>query len=184
MGLALNSGPQRCTSSGYCGAPAKAAHSIPGELFRKGLGSGLPLHNLDLGALDPAERFLSRAHAAWERMTPAADRERYAWRPPVLGPAFLESVEGIAGVSRERIVEVCAHVASGRARDIPGLELHVLRTSETGGAPGRERADGAKAWRCSLQANTPAARRLHFWRLPDGSVELANVVYHDDFSIS
>lgn len=138
----------------------------------------------ELAALDPAERFLSRAHAAWERMTPAADRERYAWRAPVLGPAFLESVEGIAGVSRERIVEVCAHVASGRARDIPGLELHVLRTSETGGAPRRERADGAKAWRCSLQANTPAARRLHFWRLPDGRVELANVAYHDDFSIA
>jgi hypothetical protein len=80
-------------------------------------------------------------------------------------------------------VEVSAHVASGRAHEIPSLELHQLRASVGGGAPQRTRQDGAKAWRCSLQAGTPAARRLHFWLLPDGRVELAKVAYHDDFSI-
>jgi hypothetical protein len=30
---------------------------------------------------------------------------------------------------------------------------------------------------------TAAARRLHYWRLPGGRVELAKIVYHDDFSI-
>ena len=87
------------------------------------------------------------------------------------------------GISRGKIVDACAHVASGRAAEIPGLELHPLRESEAGGAPQRTRDDGAKAWRCSLQAGSPAARRLHYWQLPDGRVELANVVYHEDFSI-
>ncbi|HET7171898.1 MAG TPA: S1 RNA-binding domain-containing protein [Gaiellales bacterium] len=131
----------------------------------------------------PEARLLAEIRQAWERTTMEDDRARYPWRDPAVGPELLDSLERIQGVSRERVVEVCAHVASGRAADIPGLDLHALRSSESGGTPQRERADGAKAWRCSLQASTPAARRLHFWRLPDGGVELAKVVYHDDFSI-
>jgi predicted RNA-binding protein with RPS1 domain len=136
------------------------------------------------GDRDPGTRFVEHVRRSWEQRTTAADRERYPWREPVLGPAFLESLDRVEGIRRERVVEACAHVASGRAADIPGLELHPLRTSETGGAPKLERADGAKAWRCSLQSNAPSARRLHFWRLPDGRVELAKVVYHDDYSIA
>jgi hypothetical protein len=36
----------------------------------------------------------------------------------------------------------------------------------------------------TLQTNSPAARRLHYWELPGAGIELAKVVYHDDFSIS
>ncbi len=57
--------------------------------------------------------------------------------------------------------------------------------SEAGGTEQRVRADdGAKAWRVSLQINTPSARRLHFWRLPDGGVELSRVGVHDDLTIT
>lgn len=140
----------------------------------------------ELDALDPGggRRFLDEVRSAWERLTVGDDRRRFPWREPVLGPEFLPSLVAVQGVSRDRVVEVSAHVASGRAAEIPGLELHPLRTSEGGGAPQRERDDGAKAWRCSLQASTPAARRLHYWTLPGGDVELAKIVYHDDFSIS
>jgi hypothetical protein len=34
--------------------------------------------------------------------------------------------------------------------------------------------------RVSIEQNTPAARRMHFWQKPDGSVELIRVVTHDD----
>jgi hypothetical protein len=47
-------------------------------------------------------------------------------------------------------------------------------------------ADGALAWRCSLQAGTPLARRLHWGSLPGESgvtAEFANVAVHDKFSI-
>ena len=135
------------------------------------------------GERDSETRFVAEVRASWERQTTPADRERYPWHDPVLGPEFLTSLDRVEGIGRERVVEVCAHAVSGRAAFIPGLELHPLRTSETGGAPQRERADGAKAWRASLQSNTAAARRLHFWRLRDGRVELAKVVYHDDYSI-
>ena len=135
-----------------------------------------------LGASDE-DRFVAEVRAAWERMTTPADRERFPWTTPAVGPDLLESLRTVQGISRGKIVDACAHVASGRAAEIPGLELHPLRESEAGGAPQRTRDDGAKAWRCSLQAGSPAARRLHYWQLPDGRVELANVVYHEDFSI-
>jgi hypothetical protein len=137
----------------------------------------------EVATLDPAERFLRAVRSAWERNTLGDDRRRFPWRAPALGSGFLASLDEMHGIARERIVDVCAHVASGRARDIPGLELHPLRSADAGGSPQLRRADGAKAYRCSLQANTPAARRLHYWQLSDGDVELAKVVYHDDFSI-
>jgi predicted RNA-binding protein with RPS1 domain len=136
-----------------------------------------------LEAVNPRRRFIAEVQQAWERTTTRDDRARYPWRAPVLGPEFLESLANVQGVSREKITEVCAHVVSGRAPHVPGLEVHPLRVSEVGGAPQRVREDGAKAWRCSLQVSTPAARRLHYWQLPEGETELAKVVYHDDFSI-
>lgn len=44
-------------------------------------------------------------------------------------------------------------------------------------------ADGAKAYRLYLQQGTPSARRLHYWQLADGRIELANVGFHDVISI-
>lgn len=41
----------------------------------------------------------------------------------------------------------------------------------------------AVAWRASLQVNTPSARRIHYWVLPSGRVDLARVSTHDDFTI-
>lgn len=133
--------------------------------------------------LDASRRFVAEVYQAWDRVTLPADRARFPWREPIIGPDFLDSLAATQGVSRERVLDVCAHVACGRAAEIGGLELHPLRASEGGGASQLEREDGAKAWRCSLQASTAAARRLHYWQLPDGGVELAKVGYHDDLSI-
>jgi predicted RNA-binding protein with RPS1 domain len=133
--------------------------------------------------VDAAERFVSDVQRAWESQTTVDDRRRYPWRQPSLGPDFLDSLVQVQGVGRERVVDVCAQVACGRAAEIAGLELHPLRSSEGGGSSQRVREDGARAWRCSLQVSSPSARRLHYWQLPGGAVELAKIVYHDDMSI-
>jgi len=134
-------------------------------------------------APDEEARLRSEIHAAWERSTTPADRDRYAWRDPILGPDFLDSLQRVHGVTRERVVEVCAEVVCGRAPERAGFEVHPLRASEGGGADQRVRNDGAKAYRASLRVGTAAARRLHYWELPGGDVELAKIVYHDDFTI-
>lgn len=153
------------------------------ELRAEGDSKSRLQRELDAVDMDANRRFVAEVYQAWDRLTLPADRDRFPWREPIIGPDFLGSLETIQGVSRDRVIDVCAHVACGRAAEIGGLELHPLRTSEGGGAAQVEREDGARAWRCSLQVSTAAARRLHYWQLPVGGVELAKVGYHDDFSI-
>lgn len=88
---------------------------------------------------------------------------------------------GPAGVSTERIARVCAMVACRRAAQT-GSEPHPLRRNPSPTAPQWERADGATAWRCALKGSA-GGPRLHYWQLPDGTIEFALVVAHDDFSI-
>jgi hypothetical protein len=128
------------------------------------------------------EAFLRGVAAAYDRIYGEADREDFPLGRMAVGPGFLESARTLEGIDRVRILEVCAHVAAGRAWHIPGLRVHPLR-SGPGGAPQRRRPGGAQAWRCALQVGSPAARRLHWWAVPGpggGTVEFDSVGTHDD----
>jgi hypothetical protein len=75
---------------------------------------------------------------------------------------------------------VIGEILTGRVHDLAGRGTQQLRTSEAGSAPFMTRPDSATCWRVSLQANTRRARRLHYWHLTDGAVELSSVRNHDD----
>jgi predicted RNA-binding protein with RPS1 domain len=125
----------------------------------------------------------SGAFIAWLGVTHArlhgpAERTRYPMHRVVIGPHFLDSLRDLQGVSLHRVLDTCVHVATGRAAEIPGLELHPLRAG-AGGTEQRQRADGARAWRCALQVHAPSARRLHYWRLEGDAIELDRVGTHD-----
>lgn len=138
----------------------------------------------ELDLLVPAaERFQKAARRAWLRNTTKADREEHPWRTPLIGPHFLASLERLEGVGIDRVLDVCAEVACGRAPTRSGLQVHALRWSSGAGVAQQSREDGARAFRASLQVRSAAARRLHYWVLPDGTVELAQIGYHDDFTI-
>ena len=70
-----------------------------------------------------------------------------------------------------------------RSAAMKTFAVHPLRAARSAGSPQKVRADGARAFRVSLQSRTAAARRLHYWELGDGRVELARIGYHDDFTI-
>ncbi len=134
--------------------------------------------------LDPVERFRHDVYLTWATEVPAVEKAARPLPDYVVGPKFLASLDQVHGVSRERVLTVVVWVLTGQAPYLHGLQLHPLRSGTGGDDPVRVRdADGATAWRVSLQVNTPSARRLHFWRLTDGRVELARVVVHDDFGI-
>jgi predicted RNA-binding protein with RPS1 domain len=139
---------------------------------------------VDLDAILRSEALCDEgAFLAWLGVTHArlhgpAERARHPLRPVVVGPGFLCSLRDLQGVSLHRVFDTCVHVATGRAAEIPGLELHPLRAG-AGGTEQRQRADGARAWRCALQVHSPSARRLHFWRLDGDVVELDCVGTHD-----
>jgi hypothetical protein len=140
------------------------------------------LHGHDVHE-DPEEQLRHEIEKAWWRLYTGSDAVDWPMRPYLVGPAFLPSVEALQGIDRCKIVEVCVVVVTHRAAVIPSRDLHPLRVSEAGGSPQRVRSDGATAWRVSLQQLTASARRLHYWQLRDGSVELASVGVHNDVVI-
>jgi len=140
-------------------------------------------------AIDPlasATSFLTAVRVEYALRFGESDRLAYPLQRMAVGREFLARVRELGGIEVEKIVEVCAQVASGRCHEIPARLVHELRFGE-GGTPTRFRAsDGARAWRCALQINTPSARRLHWWSIPGAegaTIEFASVAVHDDFSI-
>jgi hypothetical protein len=119
-------------------------------------------------------RLISRE---WIRALPSAgDRAKFPMRY-VFRPEFVKSVEELTGTPLERTAWVCAMVACGRAKRMPGVEPHQLRAGKSGSAEQLVRADGAKAWLCKL--NGEGASRLQYWVAKDGLTEFATVSVHD-----
>lgn len=145
--------------------------------------SGMEIADEGPWFLDPAQQFDFEVRTAWARRIPAAQKGDLALAQYTLGPNFLRTVDELEGIKRTKIVEVVVEVLTGLAGQIASRELHQLRESEGGGARHRVRNDGAGCWRVSLQVKTASARRLHFWRIPDGTVELAAVAVHDDYIV-
>ena len=111
---------------------------------------------------DPDTQFRHEVFLDWLHEVPEEDRvDRYAPRQYTLGPDFLESVEKLDGIRRERIVTVVREVICQQVWTSNARRAHQLRINSTGNAPARVRDDGATAWRCNLQTATASARRLN-----------------------
>lgn len=137
------------------------------------------------GQQPPSEEqlFEDDVQASWRERLTKDDRKSHPLEPFRINEDFLTSISR-TGADRAKVVATAMEVACGRAREIDGRQLHKLRAGMGGNAPERRReADGAVAWRCNVQTNSPSARRLHYWAVPDGSIEFACVVVHDDFAI-
>ncbi len=132
---------------------------------------------------DPDRQFRFELEVAYPIQVDESSRERYRWPDSYLiGPEFLASVDRLVwagGISREKILEVCVDVLTGRARDRPVRAVKEWLASKNGQALVRA-SDGAHAMRTRLQNSSHAARRLRYWCLPSGVIELDCVGVHDD----
>lgn len=93
-------------------------------------------------------------------------------------PGFPASLAELKGISREKVVDVLVEVLTGLDQQLSGRQLHPWLEGRAGEQ--QVRSDGARAWRVSLQVDTPGARRLKYWRLPGGGIEFDSVGHHDD----
>jgi hypothetical protein len=101
-----------------------------------------------------------------------------------LGRMFLASVDQHGERYRQKVLRSCADVVNGAPSLLRNCDDHPLRSGEGANDPVVTRSsDGAVARRCYIESNTAAARRLHYWLLPDNSVEFASVNVHDDMEI-
>jgi hypothetical protein len=137
-------------------------------------------------ALASERAFLLAVRLAYARMFDEGQRHDQPLQRMRVGPDFLASLRDIEGVEVDKVVEVCAQVAASIAHTIAAREVHQLKAGSRGAPPRFRSGDGAQAWRCALQVNTPSARRLHWWSVPspDGAmIEFASVDVHDAFGI-
>jgi hypothetical protein len=101
-----------------------------------------------------------------------------------LASSFIESVDQHGERYRQKIIRACADIVIGAPVLLARCDDHPLRSGQGAkDAPVTRSRDGAEARRCSIESNTASARRLHYWLLPDNSVEFASVNVHDDMSI-
>lgn len=118
--------------------------------------------------------------ATWAARTGASDKREYPLTDYVIGPRFLASVRELGDAYTEKVFRGTVDALTGRAAEITGRQLHRLREGQGGSDPYVTRHDGAICWRLSLEVNVASARRLHYWQVPGGSIELSRVVLHDD----
>lgn len=127
---------------------------------------------------DPIQQMRHEIWLAYLARIPDGQRRTTTLAEYSFGPSFVDSVERLEGISRTKIVDVLVEVLTGLAQDLPSRQLHPWLTSVAGRQ--EVRADGGRAWRCSLQIRSASARRLKYWVVTDGSIEFDSVGVHDD----
>lgn len=125
---------------------------------------------------DEAVRFAIRS--SWVAQIPAYEKRSKPLPAYRLGPDFADSLARFDEDRQAKALRAVVDVLTG-ARN---RTVHHLKESESG-PPVTRAEDGAVAWRVYIEENSPQARRLHYWQLKGGEIELARVVLHDDFSI-
>ena len=120
---------------------------------------------------------------AWiGRYTPQEREDLY----PLKTEDIAYSPEFFPSVSRDRVdedelrktVRVMVDLITGRNAAERKHKVHEL--FEGLGGPQKSRPDGARCWRVRIESGTPQAKRLHYWQLPNGSVEFGWIADHDE----
>lgn len=77
-----------------------------------------------------------------------------------------------------KLVRVVIDLVTGRNAVEHKHVFHAMQEGLGGGQ--RTRSDGALCWRMHLENGQPQAKRLHYWQLRTGHIELGWVANHDD----
>lgn len=116
-----------------------------------------------------------------DRLEPATREEHPMPASLVIGPRFAASLDGLDTTPLDKALRCAMEAACGFIAKNPVREAHALRSGDgAADAPVVRAADGARCMRAYIEQKTPQARRLHYWVLRGGGIELSRVVLHDD----
>jgi hypothetical protein len=136
---------------------------------------------------DPGDQVAYEVRHAWLLSVPVSQREQWPLGDYLMLPQFLEDLKDQGGgLSRAQMIGAIVDVVSGRVADVPSRQARYFKEADgevSRGRPKLVRADGAVAWRANVSHSTPAARRIMWWRNPDGTIELARLARHDDMEM-
>lgn len=127
---------------------------------------------------DAQQQFRWEVEIAYLEHVPESQRARYPLADYAVGRAFLGRLDTMWGVPRDKLLQLVVDVLCGRAQEMPSRQVQPVPVRGSGAQ--QERADGARAWRATLQVHSHTERRMKYWRLPDGRIELDSVGVHDD----
>lgn len=97
------------------------------------------------------------------------------------GSNFLKSAESCCKSGPESLVKGLLRAMAETVDGIDMKDTHQLRTSNSGNSPQRIRGrDKARGWRRDIDYEY----HLHYWAGASGKIEFADVVVHNDFSIT
>jgi hypothetical protein len=105
--------------------------------------------------------------------------DRQSWR--VL-PSFILTFQALTDDGKDKAIKTATHIVTGRNAIEHITEDHPLREGDENSKPEVVRDDGAASRRAYIESHTAQSRRLHYWKLKDGSIELSRVGLHDDFT--
>lgn len=132
---------------------------------------------------EPGQWLRHELYEAWVRVVPASEKGRWPLPGPEsfeIGPRFADSLAHDRVTARlSKAFDICIRAIVGDAALTAALDVHALRTGSGAEDPQLSRPDGALAFRASVEKNTPAALRLHYWKRKDGRIELDSVHPHD-----
>ena len=144
-------------------------------------------------ALRDARRAAERAHVdatadgirieierTWSNRTSPGEHARWPLREFSFGSDFIDSLDALDEIQLSKAVRACVDAITGRDREIPARERQPLPSGEGGADQYVVRTNGARCWRSSIEQDGPDARRLHYWELADGVIELSRVVHQED----
>ena len=116
-------------------------------------------------------------------------RENYPLKDYTIKDGFLEDAKETLPNEYARLVRICTEIICGisrapRSSNWSGI-VEVDRINRDGpnnNCPAVTRQqDDAISHKVYVKQNSPGAPRLYYWLLPDQSVELATIGFHDDF---
>lgn len=144
---------------------------------------------LPLGPRDRRSRFADvdewirhELHLQWiERLDPDARDQHPLSADLAIGPRFAESLDALDDTQLAKALRCAMEAATGFISRLSAREVHPLRSGDgANDAPVVRASDGARCLRAYIEQKTPQARRLHYWALKGGGIELGRVVTHDD----
>ncbi len=127
--------------------------------------------------VEEIRRFWIDSYTPADRATFPLDRQPWS----VL-PSFAETFAALTEDGMDKAIKTATHIITGRNAIEHITEDHPLREGDESSRPEVIRSDGAASRRAYIESHTSQARRLHYWRLRDGSIELSRVGLHDDFT--
>jgi hypothetical protein len=117
---------------------------------------------------------------AWVSRVPASEKPSAPLPVYQVGARFAASLHKLDQAQTMKAFRCAVDVLTGKVKAMPSRRAHILRNGDGVGSPAVTRLDDAICWRVNVETGAASARRLHYWKLPNGRIELSRVVVHDD----